>query len=263
MVERYVQRPYVTREDIRRADELVKNYTSESGVTFVEMEGLAYGDYPPFSTGFFLIKPSGYRESQVISNIGGLCVCGREIEEINSYIPGVKDALNEETDKIVILGNGTSNLPVDLARRFKEGNLRERPVIVDLFDYDKLLVDHYRLQSLFAAKGLPAPSVDQDLESLEGIVFAIKKGTITAVNYKVGSGDPPQNLKNASLILNFFGPPSSTLPEQLDLLKVGGKLFSQFPKEMIDEKARGVTGSFNSISTWKGGICATVTTREN
>lgn len=158
---------------------------------------------------------------------GGYNISSRSMDEVRKLIPPIDEYLAEEHEKIVILGNGFSELAVDVAKRFESGQLHDRPVVVDLFDYQKADLDLRDLATKFQKQKLPFP-LSQKATQLREIVDQIEKGNITAVQYTIGEGNPPEVLKNAHLLINIFGPSESTLAEQLSLLGARGKLLSQY-----------------------------------
>lgn len=165
------------------------------------------------------------RRMKAHEHIGGFGITARDMPEMEELCPPLPEALRTEHGKVVVLGSGFSTLPAELASMHKAGQLNERPVIVDLFDYRQAHTDFLELQRRFTEAGLDFPFA-MDLARLTDIVTAIDEGDLEAVRYTVGTGNPPQATMNASLIVNIFGPPDHTLWEQLSMLKPGGKLLS-------------------------------------
>jgi hypothetical protein len=153
------------------------------------------------------------------SKIGGIGTTGRTREELEELIPGISGRLDTETGKIVFLGNGFSEVPVDLAKKFERGEISEPPAVVDIIDYKLLARDLNHLKREFENKGLSfIPELQKILDSLNTMVEQIDKNNLIAVRYQFGSGTPPASLKGAHLGINTFGPPKSTLDEQMQLM---------------------------------------------
>lgn len=170
-----------------------------------------------------LIFPPDRFEKSTMKQIGGYDMTRRTLDDIEGYIPGITEQLDKETGKIIILGNGLSPLAADIGDRFAKGQFVESPVVVDLIDYDKLLQDLEEIDKRFQEKNLLNPYAD-DLKTIARIVEVKQAGHIRTEVYMVGSGVPPGNLSDASLIINAQGPSLRTLAEQVSYLTSGGTL---------------------------------------
>jgi hypothetical protein len=165
------------------------------------------------------------RLAKARENIGGLGITNRSLQETYDAVPPLKDLLATEHGKVLVLGSGFSELPLELAKMYKNGQLTERPVIVDLFDYRYAYNDLVKLKGLFQDAKISFP-FDTSLAYLDNIAKALDEESLSAVRYKIGDNRLFFLLQNASLAINVAGPPLSTMNEQLATLKVGGKLVS-------------------------------------
>jgi hypothetical protein len=140
-------------------------------------------------------------------------------------MPGFAARLAGERNKIAILGNGLSNLGVGLAERHACGTLHDVPVAVDLIDYDLVLKDLQALSDRITSAGLRFPFA-ADLNTVEAMLQWRAQGHLEIVKHCFGR-DPQKSdkMSGASLAINSFGPPFSTLAEQLNLLARGGELW--------------------------------------
>lgn len=195
--------------------------------------------------GYYLLFPPGfpieewdegesdhsYRLQRAVhtSYIGGQGISDRDVQAVESQfkLPGFGELLVQERGRIVILGNGLSNIPVALAKRYAEGELEKPPVVVDLFDYRKLQDDIAKIEEMLAANGVPLPFDSKRKEALAGIVTAADAGQVTLLVHKVINADwyrIPSQCQDASLVLNIVGPPPGTISSQLEMLRSGGRL---------------------------------------
>ena len=189
----------------------------------------------------------------------------RSLEHVmENFFPGFNRVLDELSGKAVFLGNGTSLLPQYLAERVAVGSLQERPVLVDVFDYQVLLGDLQLIRDAFVNDRTQLPDdlpdgfwtkLNAQLENTQQIVDNIKARYYRATKYSVGSGRPPQAIKGAELVVNILGPGGDTLTEQLSLLARGGKLYTS---HYYDRLPRGYTPQPSVIS---GNVVGQIITR--
>lgn len=162
--------------------------------------------------------------------IGGVGVTGRTLKEMDEEIPGVKQQLEQVTGKIIIAGNGLSAETAKLlGNRYSKAGLSTKSVIVDLFDYPALRDDladiyeacRYRITDI-------ATEIGKKLASASAISDEIHEGNVESVRYCFGSGDLPEMLLDADLVINCVGPISEgeSLKEQLAIVRKGGKLIT-------------------------------------
>lgn len=188
--------------------------------------GISYRFVP--GSAAFLIDPP----RQVTTNpetrfmVGGSGVSGRTAAQLEQAMPGIGERLAAERGKIVFLGNGLSTVPVEVAEK---GRKSEPPVVADVFDYPAILADFKDLMMALTEDGVDVTQVPFLLDRIRNALVinkGIADGTIKAVNYIVGSGNPPEELKDADLIVNCYGPSATTtLSEQWSLLKPTGELW--------------------------------------
>jgi hypothetical protein len=202
--------PLIPPEKKSLFEELVKSFEPQSGVSFRVAQVLH-------------IFPPGRFKRENMGNMGGHDMTRRTIDDLAVYLPHIKELIEHEQGKIVILGNGLSAIPIDLAERFTSGQVSESPVIVDVVNYELLLEDLKRLREIFEAHGEDYPFAD-DLEVVAQIVEAKQNGSLRTESYMVGSGEAPESLLNAGLVINPQGPSLQTYQEQLSYLAENGIL---------------------------------------
>lgn len=247
--------------DISRIKEIIGSYSPKSGVKFTYERENKYGLFRPdreilmsdneliewaenFSGDTYdsfkdrmsleeyehhmLEDARDYKKREGVGSIhissGNLEIC----------IPGITDRINLEKGKIVFLENGLSEIPVSMALKFKEGQLMEIPVIVDIFDYKELLEDLYCLGYEFSQHDIPFPYLNK-LNQTSNICKQITNGNLLAVNHFVDQKNIPRELKNASLLINS-NLPASTLEKQLLMLAPGGQLYTYQINVVTDAK---------------------------
>jgi len=166
-------------------------------------------------------------------NIGGSGITARSLEGVEEECPGLENALNTETGKVVVLGAGFSPLADRLAAMRVAEQVQETPVLVDLYNYDAAYNDLVALHR-FIPPGTPAfEKLEHFTEHMKTIVAAIHAGHLKVVTYLVGSGNVPDELRNASLIINMYGPRGNTLSDQLAMLAPGGRLMTNYNLDSI------------------------------
>ena len=219
-----------TPEDLTRAEIIYFGWavagcpSSQSGVTF------------SLAKGKFAIESPFPKDKQ--DCIGGRIVTYAGLDYMeNLYLPGIAKRFAEIRDgKIVFLGNGLNRTPVGLSRWYVEGYLKRPPVVVDMLDYTDLYADFQSLKRQLEGQRLPFGRIDglqTAEESLSQLLKGINSGSVEYVKYCVGSGNPPETIRDASLVVSFFGPAQSTLLEQQSLLAVGGELWTPLPPSRL------------------------------
>lgn len=194
----------------REVNKIIGQFRPRSKVTFQFEDGLVFiGDHPETNFKFR----------------SGFGITNRSTKTLENVFPGLIERVNNETGKIVILGNGASDLPVYLAERYRKGFLKDKPVVIDLFEYNLLLADLRVLKSNFLAANIEFP-LERELLAVEAIQEDIKKGDLVSLLYEFGSGHVPEEAKGASLAINILGPSNETHEEQLEVLRQGGELLS-------------------------------------
>jgi hypothetical protein len=196
-------------------------------ITLAESIGMGYDNFKDLMTReeYNKIMVEEAKELQRSKGIGGIGITARTIEEIEKEIPGITSRLYSERGKVAFIGNGFSNVPVEYALR-QGHKLGEAPIIIDMFDYEKVYVDLKRLSIELAQKDVDRTFIEHNLKCVKEIFKAIQREHIRSVKYFFGDKKLPSVLQNCSLVINCFGPPISTLDEQLDMLMVSGKLYS-------------------------------------
>lgn len=156
--------------------------------------------------------------------VGGLLVTGRKFVNIEAEAPGLRSLMEKAEGKVVFLGNGFSDYPLALASRGGRNIPSKVPVVVDLIDYDAFESDLRSAARLLDAHGHGPPAC---LEQVAALNAAIARRSILWSSYRVGNDQLPipGALRGAALIVNVFGPSSSVLPKQLELLAKGSKLY--------------------------------------
>jgi len=196
-------------------------------VTLAESIGMGYDNFRDVMTReeYNRIMAEEVKELKSSKGIGGIGITARTIEEIEKEIPGITSRLYSEKGKVAFIGNGFSNVPVEYSLKH-DSRLEDTPIIVDMFDYEKAYMDLKRLSVEIAHTDIDKKFINHNLICAKEIFKAIQREYIRSVTYFFGDKKPPSVLKNCSLVVNCFGPPISTLDEQLDMLMVGGKLYS-------------------------------------
>ena len=194
-------------------DQLIEWYEKREGITIKEL--LGYG-----GTKEEILREIRREKSR--EYIGGLGITERNLFQTYENVPELENMLIHEEGKVVVLGAGFGSLPLELADLYRRKQLSEPPVIVDLFDYPKAYEELLTLKQLFENERIRFP-FSEALENMHGIAQAIRNNEITPVRYRIGSGQLPSIVKDASLVVNVHGPTQSSLYEQLGTLKIGGK----------------------------------------
>lgn len=243
------QNPQLTQEavDDSTADSIFMNFNSESGLLFTS-DGILPPEQPDDETsdedilewavGFYRVDKGhlsdpDYRAAVIaearpkwnqrfVGGAGG--VTQRSMKDLETELPTVRDALATERGKVVVLGAGFSELPILLAGLYRHHRLSTPAVINDLFDYGAAQRDLGELKRRFLAANLDFP-YELELQRATEIVKQIEYGNLQTAEYMVGSGDPPDNMRQAQLVINIHGPTASR-NEQLSLLAPHGRLLS-------------------------------------
>lgn len=170
-------------------------------------------------------------------NVGGAGITSRSLEQHEFAMPGFTRRLEAEKGKILVLGNGFSALALELGERHARGLLQEKPVIVDMLDYDQARRDLLELGARMAARAVPFPFL-AELQTLHGISEFVQRGNLAVVRHYFGVGSSEAcalpALEEAQLAVNCFGPAPVTLSEQLRTLAPGGELWlaAYVPEEL-------------------------------
>lgn len=161
------------------------------------------------------------RENFGMEHIGGVGTTTRDMDSIEALLPGLTKEIESSKGKIVVLGNGLSTALLDFVDPDRQ------IVLVDIFDYQKLLRDLENIAAQFQVRGIPLlHNLELALTNCRAIVEAAKNGKVATINHVVGSGDTPEVLKNAQLLVNTFGPDFETLSDWLTMVAEGGKIFA-------------------------------------
>lgn len=157
--------------------------------------------------------------------IGGYGMTARTLATIDQTLPEAVPALLAEQGKILILGNGFSLAPLEIYEQ-SDPALRPDIVVADAVDYRQMQMDLTRLVEQIDRAGIerPVPLTDA-LARCELLLAAQAAGQIKLVQHIVGTPQPPQEIGEASVAINVYGPPPGTINDQLACLKPGGRLF--------------------------------------
>jgi len=208
-------------------DIILESRTNRSGVRIRHL----LGNYKFLSPTVDVPKDSyygtGLGSSPERGGIGGDGITKRPIEEVESHIPGIRKRLESETGKIAFLGNGFSNVPLRYAKLFRKGQIKHPPIVADMFDYIHFLDDLLHLQESYTSAQIAFPFEDI-LKTVREIVELSYINCIGLVTYFFGGKAPPKELCGAQLAINCWGPPYSSLEEQLSILSKGGELYNNF-----------------------------------
>ena len=166
-------------------------------------------------------------------HVGGIGITGRTLSATEKAIPTIIDALDTTRGKVVFIAGGFSWEPVaHVVQRYKKGELKEPPVIGDLFDYRFLHADIQAIKSAFDDKtrnpfNAPFPFT-RELYMLQAAVNAADEGALVLARpYRFGTkGELPKELLGADVAVSLMGPPTHTIPEQLQMLKKGASLYT-------------------------------------
>lgn len=167
--------------------------------------------------GYFYFIGSG-------EDLGGFGITARNLDQLEVTFPGFERRMDTETGKIVFLGNGLSDVPLIPAERYSCGEIEYPPVINDLFDYGHLYLDLLDLRTGFTLKGLRNP-FENVICRLENLIEQVDLGNVVMKSYFFGSKDVPLEYCDASFAINSFGPPVTTISEQVSILGQGGELY--------------------------------------
>lgn len=214
---------------------IIRKTENKSGIrinTHVNKGYFTVSVFPPVPQ----IVPEDIEHMEEGMYIGGVGITNRTLPQIDKEIPGIDQRILDETGKIIVLGNGFSNLPILLAYRFAEGRLKTPTVLVDLFNYSLTLEDLSRLRERILSSGLPIPrNLPVYISTLSRICAQIDAGNLVAEEYYIGSGNPPQSIKNADLAINCFGPSRLSILEQISLLGKTGELYTTSQITLLPE----------------------------
>jgi hypothetical protein len=164
------------------------------------------------------------RQNAKLEGVGGFDLTHRTVAEMETILPGLEKRIRNSQGKVVILGNGLSLAPLEIVNLNK--NKKDSPVIiVDFINYKSLLQDLENLQERFRENGLAFPDkYKADLNLSKKLANSIDSGEIMFVNYFIGGSVVPNEIKDASLVINIYGPDETSQEEQISLLAPGGVL---------------------------------------
>lgn len=167
-------------------------------------------------------------------DIGGVGITSRNIEDVNRMFTSEFPALLAWADKITVIGNGLSILPLEI----KQTHPDKTVVGGDLLNYRLVLRDLNMFIQMWQRQfpQLPLPSyitktkevVTQllDNEQLLDQFTVAQPYRFSSANSAEGI---PTELLDTNLALNIMGPPLTTLHQQLAMLEPGnGVLLSVF-----------------------------------
>lgn len=118
--------------------------------------------------------------------------------------------------KIVFIGNGLSPAPLEFIKKYKLES-QDQVILTDIIGYRAL-----RDQLIEA--NLKFPLFNLYISILNDLIEAEEKGDVKFVRHFFGNNNPiPEDLKNASLVINCNGPNESSLADQLSLLSPRGE----------------------------------------
>jgi hypothetical protein len=161
--------------------------------------------------------------------IGGFGITWRTIAELEEDLPTITESLLKERGKIVFLGNGFSDVPLLVAKRYQAGLVKVPPVVVDIFDYNLVLEDFEIIKDGFLSKNISSPRPMAECHAkVSRLVKAANQGDLQLIRYYVGSGNVPDQIKEASLLINCFGPNIRSIKEQLSMLGKDGELCTSY-----------------------------------
>lgn len=171
------------------------------------------------------IKPSINLNAGESTHIGGIGVTSRFVEDNDKDTPGLLDLLKCTNGKIIFLGNGLSDYPLETAERHKAGELLDVPIVVDVFDYREM---HREIESLIEILRqnsiAPPPLLLKKYERLTQMIKMAEDGHLKFVQHIIGHNQTFPEILNCDLAVNAFGPSINCLQQQLELLNLGGKL---------------------------------------
>ncbi|MCD8484628.1 hypothetical protein LRY65_04805 [Candidatus Woesebacteria bacterium] len=156
-------------------------------------------------------------------------------EEIHQAEQEYIALLTTTTRKIVFLGNGMSPTPLDVIQFFElDDTHRDLPeiVVVDTLNYAELLDELKGLQEYIDEHGFAQqapPSLATKIRTIEMLLQAEAEGKLTILQHMLTDSDrfPDEYqplVADAELVINVYGPPESTLQQQLSCLAPDGKL---------------------------------------
>lgn len=156
-------------------------------------------------------------------HIGGANITKRNLESLDKLM--VAFIAKKQPKKIVFIGNGFSKAPAQI----KDVLPKTQVVIGDLFNYSKLEKAFAAWIKIIKQNYGYIPSTIQEI--YENITALQKKTTITPpfkFSHNGGVHQLPRDFLNSDIVVNYMGPPISTLQQQLAMLKSGGYLFVFF-----------------------------------
>lgn len=160
--------------------------------------------------------------------VGGIGITGRKFDDIEQDAPDLKELLESVSGKVVFLGNGFSDYPLVVVNRYREKEISEKPVIVDIFDYRLLEENFKEIKMKLEEKGIRIPQkLIDDIYVVSAINEAVEKGDLIILKYRIGDkeNEVPQELLNSDLVVSVFGPGLSVIREELGFLRKGGRLY--------------------------------------
>ena len=191
-------------------------------------------DYHLLTSEFWFKTPRNEVES---SSIGFSGIYARSLYEMEKQAVGISSVLWNETGKIEFWGNGLSPVPWEVVNPVLANPDLTSPVIVnDRFDYRLIAADIDTIINTLQEQELPVPSyLLWYQQCAASLLLGMDSGLLMPVQHTIGEANTPAVLHDAALAINIYGPPESTLRDQLSLLAPGGKLIiaTNFPIEQV------------------------------
>ncbi|HET8670123.1 MAG TPA: hypothetical protein VFM05_05685, partial [Candidatus Saccharimonadales bacterium] len=201
--------------DSPRTAEVVNSFKPVSQVSFTWTDDIVLLRYK---------RPGDTDAIRHSKGIGGAGITHRQLSRLEQEIPGIQEVLMSTAGKVVFLGNGLSTAPLELLE-LRRDNAPEI-VLVDAIDYRLLQTDLHRLQASFDAALIESPpSLRNALVRCNLIVKAESEGRLRIVSHIIGDPGLPPEARDADIAVNVYGPPLTTIDEQLLTVKPEGKLY--------------------------------------
>jgi hypothetical protein len=208
----------------RKTAEIINHFQPASGITF--------GWIPEEKEIIMHFRPS--QDAGTRHLIGGYTITSRTLARLERELPGVKEKITSQAGRIVFFGNGFSLAPLEALTQAEPGRTPQI-VIADAIDYRQAQLDLAKLKASFEAKLVEAPpDLTSTLERCNLLLDADASGMIQLVHHVIGSTEPPEVITSADLAVNIFGPPTSTINEQLACLKPDGTLYIAYRVPMAN-----------------------------
>lgn len=183
--------------------------------------------YRPFGTVMKLWPADIEQGGQKNPCHGGKEIKGRTLQEYDAELPGISERLLNEVGKVIFIGNGFSDVPLTRIANENNQNLGST-IVCDLHDYRLVGEDLRFLETLFERQQIINPFIRQ-LRNVEALLDAAANGKLSLVSHYVGSSPVPPLLSDADLAINVWGPPYTTVEEQVKMLRAGGELWINAP----------------------------------